>query len=291
MTYITSWDGGSSYDGTENANGYGSGISLASSSLQVSCPESCGTKLKMYYAPVGARTFVNDINAMTTEAKKRLQMKKGTTTLAFQFQGGILVAVDSRASMGSLISSQTVRKAIEINSYLIGTMAGGAADCAFWERYLGMLCRIHELRAGERITVAHASNILADIFYRHRGYGLSCGIMLAGYDSRKKEGALYYIDDSGSRQKGKMFSVGSGSGFALGVLDTGYRYDLTVDEAQELGRRAIFHAGHRDSASGGVVRIYLIKETGHQKLTEADDIAELYRHYRPPSASVPHKQP
>ena len=61
-------------------------------------------------------------------------MKKGTTTLAFVYKEGILVAVDSRASMGSFIGSQAVRKILEIDSYLLGTMAGGSADCAFWER-------------------------------------------------------------------------------------------------------------------------------------------------------------
>ena len=32
-------------------------------------------------------------------------MYSGTTTLAFVFQGGIIMAVDSRASMGHYISS------------------------------------------------------------------------------------------------------------------------------------------------------------------------------------------
>ncbi len=50
-----------------------------------------------------------------------------------------------------------------------------------------------------------------------------------------------------------MFSVGSGSTYAYGVLDSGYRWDLEEDEARELGRRAIFHATHRDAYSGGVV--------------------------------------
>lgn len=31
-----------------------------------------------------------------------------------------------------------------------------------------------------------------------------------------------------------------------------YRYDLSVEEAAELGRRAIYHATFRDGASGGV---------------------------------------
>ena len=39
------------------------------------------------------------------------------------------------------IASGTVQKVIEINPFLLGTMAGGAADCSFWERNLGMQCR------------------------------------------------------------------------------------------------------------------------------------------------------
>lgn len=31
-----------------------------------------------------------------------------------------------------------------------------------------------------------------------------------------------------------------------------YRYDLSIEEAAELGRRAIYHATFRDGASGGV---------------------------------------
>ena len=38
-------------------------------------------------------------------------------------------------------ASQTVEKVIEINPYLLGTMAGGAADCAYWERELAFQCR------------------------------------------------------------------------------------------------------------------------------------------------------
>lgn len=37
-----------------------------------------------------------------------------------------------------LIASQSVKKIIEINPYMLGTMAGGAADCQFWHRNLGI---------------------------------------------------------------------------------------------------------------------------------------------------------
>jgi len=75
--------------------------------------------------------------------------------------------------------------------------------------------------------------------------------MVAGWDKRGPN--LYYIDDDGTRLKGDLFSVGSGSTFAYGVLDNHYRWDLTSQEAIELGKRAIFQATHRDSFSGGVI--------------------------------------
>ena len=51
-------------------------------------------------------------------------------------KGGVLLAVDSRATGGMYIGSGSVKKIIEINKFLLGTMAGGAADCTYWERVL-----------------------------------------------------------------------------------------------------------------------------------------------------------
>ena len=64
---------------------------------------------------------------------------------------------------------------------------------------------------------------------------------------------LYYVDSDGTRFSNNIFSVGSGATYAYGVLDSGYKWDLSVDDAIQLGRRAIYHATHRDAYSGGVV--------------------------------------
>lgn len=79
--------------------------------------------------------------------------------------------------------------------------------------------------------------------------------MLAGWDKRGP--GLYYVDSEGTRTPGKVFSVGSGSVFAFGVLDSGYKWNLTDEEAYELGRRSIYHATHRDAYSGGIIRGWL----------------------------------
>jgi len=213
----------------------------------------------------------------TPDAPKALEFKHGTTTLGFIFKHGVIIAVDSRSTQGSYIASQTVKKVIEINPYLLGTMAGGAADCSFWERELGRQCRLYELRNKERISVAAASKILCNIVYGYKNYGLSMGTMIAGWD--KTGPNLFYVDDDGTRLKGTLFSVGSGSTYAYGVLDSGYKFDMSAEEAIDLARRAIFHATHRDAYSGGYVNVYHVQQDGWKKIS-GDDCFVLYDRYQ-----------
>lgn len=82
--------------------------------------------------------------------------------------------------------------------------------------------RLWELRNKSRVTVSAASKMFANIMSQYRGMGLSVGTMIAGWD---KDGpGLYYVDDDATRLKAKKdsprFSVGSGSTYAYGVLDS-----------------------------------------------------------------------
>jgi 20S proteasome subunit beta 5 len=95
--------------------------------------------------------------------------KKGTTTMAFMYKpktekdkGGILVAVDSRASGGDYVckyqnrnineiaiskyfnvflATKDVMKILSINERMVATMAGGAADCQFWVQQVSKYCK------------------------------------------------------------------------------------------------------------------------------------------------------
>ncbi|EHY66649.1 20S proteasome subunit beta 5 [Nematocida ausubeli] len=203
-------------------------------------------------------------------------LDKGTTTASFITKDGIVVAVDSRATSGSYIASQTVNKVIQVNKYLLGTMAGGAADCFYWERAMGDYAMKHELKYGERIPVAGAAKYLSATLNAYKGRGLSIGSMVCGWGSTGP--AIYYVDDSGNCINGKLFSVGSGSLFAYGILNPGYSYEMEKEDAIELARRAIFHAGHSDAYSGGTVNIYFIDENGWTKI-DSQDVSCLYDKY------------
>jgi 20S proteasome subunit beta 5 len=219
------------------------------------------------------------------ESDVKIKFNHGTTTLAFKFHNGVIIAVDSRATAGNWIASQTVKKVIEINPYLLGTMAGGAADCSFWERQLAVQCRLYELRNKERISVAAASKLLCNMLYYYKGMGLSVGTMIAGWD--KKGPGLYYVDSDGTRLTHDMFSVGSGSTYAYGVMDSGYHWDMKDEEAYELAKQAVYHATHRDSYSGGVVNLYHMKETGWIKVSQTD-VMDLHYKYQEEKKTLRH---
>ncbi len=122
--------------------------------------------------------------------------------------------------------------------------------------------------------MAGASKILNNLCLNYRGYGLSMGIMIAGSDKTGQR--LFYIDNDGTRLEGDLFAVGSGGTFALGVIETHLKKDMKDEEAIDLGVRAIYHATHRDIASGGVCRVYHIHKDGWTRVHDGLDVNELH---------------
>lgn len=222
-----------------------------------------------------------------TGRKIAINFDKGTTTAAFRYKNGIVVCCDSRATGGQYIGSGSVRKVLTINKYLLGTMAGGAADCVYWQRLLSERCRLYELRNREPISVAAASKLLANMVYNYKNMGLSLGSMICGWD-HKKGPRIYMVDNDARRIPGNLFSVGSGSVYAYGVLDKGYKFDMTDEEAFDLGRRAIYHATHRDCYSGNVIRIYTIQKDGWRIISEQDMMVLHEQYISEGSVSMDH---
>ena len=198
---------------------------------------------------------------------KKLDLYHGTTTLAFIYQGGIIAAVDSRASLGKLVGSRTTDKVLPVTGHVLGTMAGGAADCSYWIRALSARMRLSELVEGEPASAAAAAHLLVSMIRQNKG--LSIGTMIMGQDA-SREPVLYYVDDAGSCVRGAMFSVGSGSPYAISVLDSGFRWDLTFEEAVDLAIKAIQTATHRDAYSGGYINVFHVTPEGWRQVDRVD---------------------
>ena len=64
------------------------------------------------------------------------------------------------------------------------------------------------------------------------------------------------------------------------ALGSGLHIPYDIEEACELGRRAIYHATFRDAFSGGTISVYHVSENGWTKMS-GTDVGELHFDYYP----------
>lgn len=206
----------------------------------------------------------------------------GTTTLGFIFQGGVIAAADTRASAGGLVACPFVHKITPIHSHLVVTSSGSGADCMLWERILIREIRLYQLRHRHRLSIRATAKLLSFMLHPFKGTNVCVALTLCGWD---QEGAtspnsgpkVIYVCSDGARLQGEVFSVGSGSPYAYGVLDGGLRWSLSKEEAISLAREAVFRATHRDAYSGNNVDLFHITSQGWIQRKREDLKEEYYR--------------
>lgn len=74
------------------------------------------------------------------------------------------------------------------------------------------------------------------------------------------------------------------------TANAGWRYDLTDEEAIDLGQRAIYHATHRDAMSGGINNLYIVKPDGWRKVWSGD-VNVLHERYKADGTSAAMEPP
>lgn len=200
----------------------------------------------------------------------------GTTTLAIKFNGNqdIIIAVDSRASLGSYVGSKTVKKVFPITKFILGTMAGGAADCTYWIRRVAAEVNTLENEGSDKseIPVSTVAKLLSKYLRQYKGSDISIGTMIAGWDKRSQCSSLYYVDSAGVCVEGDSFCVGSGAKLAYSIIDDHEEIfpKMLLDEAVKITIMAIRHAAHRDGYSGGYINIIHVNSTGIHHIKRID---------------------
>lgn len=82
------------------------------------------------------------------------------------------------------VHAHTHTQVIPITSHMVGTMAGGAADCTAMLRQLKEAVQVLSAAHGQRLSVAATAHFLANNLLSMRPAQLSIGTMIAGYDDR-----------------------------------------------------------------------------------------------------------
>ncbi|NPA23208.1 MAG: proteasome subunit beta [Crenarchaeota archaeon] len=202
--------------------------------------------------------------------RKLETLKTGTTTVGIVTREGVVLATDKRATAGYFIANKNVKKIWKIDNHVAATMCGSVADV---QRLLDELTRVahaRKIETGKPISLKSLASYASLVLFSSRPFILVVHIIIGGYDP--DEGPiLYALDWFGTvTRETKYTSTGSGSPIAFGVLEDGYREDMTIQDALRLAVRAVYAAMMRDPGSGeGIVAVTITKE-GYREVPEED---------------------
>ena len=189
----------------------------------------------------------------------------GATTVGVVCKDGVVLASEKRVSYGYTVLSKAGRKVFRITGNIGAACAGLVSDMQIMVREVGAYAKIFELDHGRPISVRSIAKMVANMLFRRRLMPYLTQTIIGGID---EDGAcIYVLDALGSVLPDKYATVGSGAGIAVGVLESEYKDDLTVDEGKELVVKAVKSAVARDVASGDGIDLLTITKDGVEEET------------------------
>lgn len=186
----------------------------------------------------------------------------GTTILAVEFDGGVVMAADSRTSMGDLIANRVSRKITPVHERIFVCRSGSAADTQALTGFVQHYLALHSMELKEPMfpKVNTCASLFQSLAYGNKDR-LLAGLLVAGWD-KEKGGQVYTIPLGGAKIRSGYGVGGSGSAYITGLIDAEYRPGMSEQECREKCKKWVAHAMARDGSSGGVIRTMVIKEDG-----------------------------
>ena len=196
--------------------------------------------------------------------------KTGTTTVGIRTKECVILAADQKATMGNFASELDVPKIAKLTDRIGITFAGGKGDAQTVIRFLRSQAKLFEIERENPITTKAMVTFVSNILGGNRYYPFMVQFIVGGHTNGGP--SLYTMDAVGSAGEIEDYTVtGSGSEFAMGVLDTQYQSTMKKEDAVKLAIKSIQAAKKRDIYSGGQsISIMVIDQNGVQELAKKD---------------------
>ncbi|KAJ1905634.1 Proteasome subunit beta type-1 [Coemansia sp. IMI 209127] len=203
------------------------------------------------------------------------EVSLGTTIMAVQFEGGVVVGADSRTTSGTYIANRVTDKLTKVHDRIYCCRSGSAADTQAVADIVAYHLELYTAQHGKEPTVKVAASLFQQLCYENKNR-LSAGIIIAGWD--KVEGSsVYEIPLGGSIHKQPFALGGSGSVFIYGYCDKNFQLNMSKEECIEFVKNSVSLAMTRDGSSGGVIRLAVITEDNVERLlVTGDKLPEQY---------------
>lgn len=204
---------------------------------------------------------------LNNDAVNRLVLK-GTTTIAVVCRDGVILASDTRVTMGFYVAHKHGKKIYKIDDHLAMTVSGTFADAQRTVDILTANAQLYKLNMGRPLPVGSAARLISNLLFSSRYAPLITQVLIGGLDDTGSH--VFLLDPFGSLTEEKCVATGSGSPIAYGVLEDRYKEDVPVKEVLPIIVKAVDSAMKRDAASGDSFNVAIIDEKGYQELTEGE---------------------
>lgn len=196
---------------------------------------------------------------------------KGTTTIGVVCKDGVILASDTRVTMGYFIAHKQGKKVYKIDDHIGMTIAGSVADAQKVIDIITANAKLYKINLNRPMPIASAARMTSNLLFSARG--LMAQVLVGGVDDTGPH--VFNLDPFGSLVEDKMTSTGSGSPLAIGVLEDKFKEGMTIEQALPVVARAVNAAMKRDVASGNNYNIIVIDNNGYRELSDAEKKAAL----------------
>jgi len=193
---------------------------------------------------------------------------KGTTTVGIICREGVILASDTRVTMGFFVAHHKGKKIYKIDDHLAMTISGNVADAQRTVEILRVNAQLYRLNTARPMPVSSAARLIANLLFSSRYAPLIAQVLIGGMDDSGPH--VFSIDPFGSITEEKCVATGSGSPIAYGVLEDKYKQDAAIKDMLPIVVRAVDSAMKRDAASGDSFDVSVIDKKGYRELTEKE---------------------
>jgi proteasome beta subunit len=190
---------------------------------------------------------------------------KGTTTIGIVCRDGVILASDTRVTMGFYVAHKHGKKIYKIDDHIAMTIAGSLADAQKSVDILIANAQLYKLNMGRPLPVGSAARLIANLLFAARAQ-LQTQVLIGGVDDTGPH--VFSIDPFGSLTEEKCVATGTGSPIAYGILEDRYKEDTSVREFLPIIVKAVNSAMKRDAASGDSFNVAIIDDKGYRELAD-----------------------
>jgi len=190
---------------------------------------------------------------------------KGTTTLGVVCKDGVILASDTRVTMGYYVAHKFGKKVYQIDDHIGMTIAGTVADAQRVVDILTANAHLYKINMNRPMPINAAARLVANILFNNRYVPLATQVLVGGVDDTGPH--IFNLDPYGSLTEEKSVSTGSGSPIAYGILEDNYCEGKTICELLPTVAKAVNAAMKRDVASGNSYNIIIIDRYGYKEMT------------------------